>query len=167
MIKYSTETKGLYVKKVLTSSGTSLRKIAQTAGIPPSTLKDWVKQYQVKAGISVDTGSTSTQGWTQAERFKMLVESSNLAPEEVGAYCRKQGIYQEQLKQWERAFMQPGDTEKAKYMVSEIKALRAEIKALKRDIGRKDKALAETTALLVLKKKLTLLCADSEDDTYR
>jgi hypothetical protein len=38
-----------------------------------------------------------------------------------------------------------------------------EVKQLKRDLHRKDKALAEVTALLILKKKTDLLWGDNED----
>ena len=167
MSKYSAETKATLVKKVLSSADKSARNIAKAEGIPPSTLEGWVRQYRKLTPTSKIEGTLGTQHWTQAERFKILVESSNLAEEEVGAYCRKKGLYQEQLRQWEQAFMQQGDTEKTKQLAREIKVLRTEIKALKQEIGRKDRALAETTSLLVLKKKLALLCEESEDDTYR
>ena len=167
MLKYSSETKAALVKKVLTSTDQPIRKIAEAEGIPSSTLEGWVRQYRNLPVTSNIDASTNTQAWTQEERFKILVESSNLAEEDLGAYCRKKGLYREQLKQWEQAFMQQGDPEKTKRLAREIKVLRTEIKALKQEIGRKDRALAETTSLLVLKKKLALLCEDSEDAIYR
>ncbi len=153
MVKYSTETKAALVKKVLTNTDQPIRKIAAVAGVPPSTLEGWVREYrQLRPLSKIDVSSINAQDLTQAERFKILVESSNLSKEEVSAYCRKKGLYREQLKEWEKTFMRQGDTEKMKRMTREIKNLRMENKTLRQEIGRKDRALAETTALLVLKK---------------
>lgn len=166
VLKYSTETKAALVKKVLTNSDKSIYKIAKEEGLPKSTLEGWVRQYRKLTPPSEIDASGSTQKLTQEERFKILVESSNLSEEEVGSYCRKKGLYRDQLREWEKAFMQQGDSEKIKRMAHEIKTLRTQIKALKQEIGRKDRALAETTSLLVLKKKLSLLCGESEDEKY-
>jgi hypothetical protein len=45
----------------------------------------------------------------------------------------------------------------------EIKVLKLKIKELEKEINRKDKALSEVTALLVLKKKLNDLLGIEED----
>ena len=45
-----------------------------------------------------------------------------------------------------------------------LKKLQAENRALKKDLLRKDKALAETSALLILKKKADLIWGDFEED---
>lgn len=155
MVKYSTETKAALVKKVLTNTDQPIRKIAVAAGVPPSTLEGWVREYRQSTPISkIDVSSANAQNLTQAERFKILVESLNLPEEEVGSYCRKKGLYREQLKEWEKTFMEQGDTEKTKRMTREIKMLRIENKTQRQELGRKDKALAEISALLVLKKSL-------------
>ena len=47
---------------------------------------------------------------------------------------------------------------------AEMCELKAENKELKRDLYRKDRALAETTALLVLKKKADLIWGTEENE---
>jgi transposase len=81
----------------------------------------------------------------------------------VGVYCRERGIYSFQLKQWKETFMTQKVIDKKHAELSELKSLRAENKALKQEIRRKDSALAETTALLVLKKKAALIWGEPED----
>jgi transposase len=95
----------------------------------------------------------SVQDWTLEERFNTLLETAGLSQEACGAYCRQRGIYQHQLTQWREAFMQPKNEGKHTQELAELKALRAENKALKKELNRKDNALAETSALLILKKK--------------
>lgn len=82
---------------------------------------------------------------------------------EIGVYCREQGIYSFELKQWKESFMTQKSNERKHSELAELKLLRAENKELKREIHRKDRALAETTALLVLKKKAALIWGEAED----
>ena len=82
----------------------------------------------------------------------------------LGVYCREHGIYSFQLTQWKNAFMTQPKVDKQKPNADEMKALITENKQLKQEIRRKDSALAETAALLVLKKKASLIWGELEDD---
>ena len=90
--------------------------------------------------------------------------TASLDESTLGAYCREQGIYSFQLKTWKEAFMSHNSTEKKQTESTELRALRAEVKALKKELHRKDKALAETSALLILKKKASLIWGEPGDD---
>lgn len=91
---------------------------------------------------------------TRAEQLEHLLATSRLDDVKIGAYCREHGLYSFQLQQWKNEFMTNDNSQKKRETQSELKALRIENKLLKKDLLRKDRALAETTALLVLKKKL-------------
>lgn len=95
----------------------------------------------------------SASAITLAERFKHLQATFGQESVMVGAYCRKHGLYPHQLTQWETDFMTAPVHPKHLQANAEIKELRSEIKALNHIIMRKDKVLAETVALLVLKKR--------------
>ncbi|WP_282677647.1 transposase, partial [Serratia marcescens] len=83
-------------------------------------------------------------------RFSVLVETAPLSAHAVAEYCRRKGLYPEQIQQWKDEFMQPGQREERAL----IKKQQKEIQQLNREIARKDKALAEAAALLILQKKL-------------
>ena len=78
-------------------------------------------------------------------------------------YCREQGLYPEQLQAWKAAF-EAIDTDDAPVTKHELKIQRRELKALQKEMIRKDKALAETAALLVLAKKLPAIWGIKEED---
>ena len=82
----------------------------------------------------------------------------------TGIYCRENGLYAIQLTQWKNAFMTKEPTIKKQDNLAELKALRLEVKQLKQDVKRKNSALAEATALLILKKKAALIWGEAEDD---
>ena len=151
------------VKIALLKPEISPRNIAKEAGVSGSALYNWIKSYKSAANQKTAAWNRCDD-WTSEERFTMLLEAGQLSEEQQGAYCRRKGIYQHQLSEWKKEFMtQKSETKKTKE-ASELKRLRAENKALKKDLRRKEKALAEASALLILKKKANLLWGEPEED---
>jgi len=163
MTVYNEAYKEQVIQKVLLAPKRSIRVIAEETNISYSTLKTWVREHK-KINDMKETAAKRTQDWTLEERFRVIIETSHLDEEAIGRYCREKGMYQEQLERWKSEFMQiPGHTRENK-LKGEIKLLRGENKALKKDLERKNKALAETSALLILKKKADLIWGVNEAD---
>lgn len=161
------------VEKALNRSGvTTLNDVASSLGIGRSTLEKWIakarnQEFDVVPfdEISRMTQDKRPQDWTLEERLNMVVACASLSDEKLGEYCREQGVYPHHVKQWKLDFVS-GNAPKGKVVSpSELNKLRQEIKALNKEINRKDKALAETAALLVLQKKVQALWGNSEDDS--
>lgn len=88
------------------------------------------------------------------------METATLSEAEVAEYCRKKGLYPEHLTQWKLVFLQtsaPGDK-------AALKQSQKENKQLKRELARKEKALAEAAAILVLRKKLRDYYGETDED---
>jgi transposase len=153
------------VRKVLENPEKSISEIARDAHISRSALYGWVRQAKesTKHSSSVVHSIPQTVSWTTEQRFQTLMDTSTLSGEELNQYCRERGIYKQQLIQWRHNFMNSSD-EKQKQQMKELKQLREQNKALQRELHRKEKALAETTALLVLKKKADLIWGENGDD---
>lgn len=165
MIRISTEVKEAIIKKVLSRNGQSILEIALANNIGHSTLNKWVKSFKSIHNIATNKNLVAgSSAITSAERFKHLQATMGQESAIVGTYCRKHGLYPHQLTQWETEFMTSPIHPKHLQANTEVKALRAEIKTLNHIIVRKDKVLAETVALLVLKKKAAQIWGDSEDD---
>jgi len=70
------------------------------------------------------------------------------------AWCREHGVYPQQLQQWKASAVHSlAAPEEARASPLQTKQDKRRIKELERELRRKDKALAETAALLVLSKK--------------
>lgn len=165
MIRISEEAKENIIKKALNRNGQTIAEIAQANNVGNSTLSKWVRCFQ--SGEEKDKHQKSniaSRQATAAERFKHLQETFGKGDDMVGAYCRQHGIYPHQLIKWKADFMTKTPEQKQKQSNAELKELRAENKALKHMIVRKDKVLAETVALLVLKKKAAQIWGENEDD---
>ena len=160
------ELKESIIQKVLMEQGKgrTLRELADLHQIGYSTLHKWLKRSKDEASSKPLQKPTTPSKVSAAERFKHVLATASLDEKALGVYCREQGLYSHQIQQWKDSFMTQQPPAKDTALQAELKALRAENKILKKNLHRKDKALAETTALLILKKKAHLLWGGSEDD---
>ena len=107
-------------------------------------------------------GPKRPQDWTMDERIGALIDSGGLSDAELGPWCRAQGLHTHHLEQWRRELVKGQGS--GKELQGTLRALREENRGLKKELRRKDRALAETAALLVLKKKATSIWGEPEDD---
>lgn len=94
--------------------------------------------------------------WSAEQKFAVVLETAVLSEAELSEYCREKGLYPEQAKQWKQDCIARNQTpaQARKQLAQERKEDKKRIKELERELKRKDAALAETAALLVLRKKL-------------
>ena len=163
MKRHTQEFKQALLKK-LAVSPLSFRKFALQEGIGFSTLYSWKAQFPdyVESGPS----AINPEKWTPDEKFSVVLETTSFSEVELGEYCRSKGLYPEQVKVWKQSCIQGNMTnnEQKKQVELDAKAAKKRIKELERELRRKDKALAETAALLVLRKKLNALWEEDEEE---
>ncbi|HEY5714926.1 MAG TPA: transposase [Psychromonas sp.] len=160
MTRYSPERKEAVLRKVLPPQSRSVSEVANEEDIPYNTLYTWLKTVQNNGVIMPNSTLLTAE-----KKLAIIIETGPLTESELATYCRKNGFYPEQIKAWKEEFVQGVQTKKInnKASIKEAQADKKEIKALKKELRRKDKALAETAALLVLRKKLNALY-DLEDE---
>lgn len=160
---YSIEMKEAVIQKALLGQKTQ-REVAQDAGIGLSTLRNWLKQYRTTGTTPLSKKEKRPTDWTAEERFNAIIETSPLTDEERAAWCRKHGLFTHHIEQWKADALAATQPRPSKGLSMEERRLKKEIADLKKELNRKDKALAETAALLVLKKKAQSIWGDPEDD---
>ncbi len=159
--RYSKEFKIEAVRKVLLrSKGLSIASVSRLIGVKIPTLHGWVKEMtNTSRKESPTSGGGGIQKspctWTSAEKFEAIMGAAKLSSEDLGEYCRKQGIFPHHLEAWKVEFIESQDKSRG-LNGKEVKDLKNEVKSLATELRRKEKALAETAALLVLKKKHTV-----------
>ena len=133
-------------------------ELSQNIGVNYATLRRWRDLYAKTSSMN------TSKKWTPEKKLQAIIETSSLSNEELGEYLRKNGIHSHELKEWKAeclgSFKSPGRPKKD----PELKASISREKALERDLRRKDKALAEMSARVILLKKSRLLWGDPEDD---
>ena len=164
-MKYSQERKDAVLRKMMPPHNRSINQLAKEEGISEPTLYNWRNEARRK-GILMPDGDCSPEGWTARDKFAAVLESASLNEEETAEYCRRKGIYPEQLTAWRKACEAANDWDKQAgiKLKSEQKTNRKRIKDLEKELQRKEKALAEAAALLVLQKKVQAIWEDPEDE---
>ena len=120
--------------------------VAREIGVGVDTLERWRSESLSRPAME--------RVWTAAARLEAVITTAAMDEASRSAWCRERGVYAQQLQQWRDSAMQALATpEEARASPSQTKEDRRRIKELEREVRRKDKALAETAALLVLSKK--------------
>ena len=149
------------VVRLLSLDGSRIGALAREIGVSRATLYRWKDMYLHKGQVT-EMSKSRPQDWSAEEKFRSVLETANLNEEDLGAYCRRNGLHVSTLKMWQETCL--CSIRKGPKVDPVAKALKKENQELKRDLHRKEKALAEATALLVLKKKAHLIWSlDGED----
>ena len=146
--------------KVFSRGDRSIVAIAEDLNINHHTLKYWMKKKSVTTPSIVAKKEKRPQDWTAAEQLKALQQSHGLSGEALQAWCRERGVFPHHLTSWETAFCTA--VKGPATCVRDVRLLNDKITELEREIVRKNGALAEAAALLILQKKFRALWADAE-----
>jgi hypothetical protein len=140
------------------SDDQSIRAIAADLGMNMGTLRGWMKRalrdQKKPSGKAIPSAD-----WTPEQRLLALIESDGLGEEQLNAWCRERGVFVHDLSQWRTDFCESTGAAGRREDSEEMRQLRLTNLQLQRDLNRKEKALAEAAALLVLQKKYRALWA--------
>jgi transposase len=152
--KFSEEQKRMWVKKFLTRGSKSIDVFCRENAMSATAIYRWVSIY----GRTDDMKpiARSPQSWTPEEKFKAVMEFDALEPEQQGAYLRREGVHADHIEMW-REKMQKSLEPESSDKKSERGEMIYKILDLEKELARKEKALAEAAALLILKKKANAL----------
>jgi transposase len=125
----------------------SLRAFSDQQGISKSTLYTWSRKLDLN---NIKRMNKTTI--TAEQRFSIVLETATFSEMKLSAYCREKGLYPEQVQQWKQACID-ANRDGSKPVLRADKKDKNRIKELEKELHRKEKALAETAALLVLRKK--------------
>jgi len=153
------------VKRMCGPNAISAEALSDEIGVGKTSLWRWKRDASSVLDVTIKRERTPTrsQDWTAEQKLQAVVETGALNEDELGVYLRRNGLHAETLAQWrEEALvaLRGGRSDKGKRSAEQRK-----IRDLEKNLRRKDKALAETAALLVLKKKFNAVFGDEDKDT--
>lgn len=162
---YPKERKEAVLKKMLAPNNKAIADISKEEGISEGTLYNWRKAARAEGRLMPD-GDSAPAGWCAADKFAAVVETAAMNEAQLSSYCRQKGLYPEQIRQWREACEQANDWDRTQTvrLKETRKAAEKRIKELEHDLRQKEKALAETAALLVLRKKAQAIWGEAEDE---
>ena len=157
LARYGQAFKDRAVARLLPPESAPLEVVAREVSVSADTLERW--RAQALARPAAD------RVWTAAARLEAVITTAALDEAARSAWCREHGVYPQQLQQWRASATQAlAQPEEARASPQQTRHDRRRIKELERELRRKDKALAETAALLVLSKKVEAIFHKGEDE---
>lgn len=152
--RYSLAFKKKMVEQLTGKDAVTQTELASKFGVGQVTLSRWLEEARSLPLMPPRPPKPRT--WPVDQKIRVLAEASKLSGAELATYLEREGLTLAEFEQWRLALDEEGRASKAT-------ALR--IRKLERELARKEKALAEAAALLVLKKKVDQLQEDEDDDT--
>ncbi len=161
--KYTKDEKDKLTVRLLPPENYSITKLSNETGISKSTLATW------KSKALNGKSTKHSDKLTQHQKFLVVMETYTLSEIELSKYCRTNGYYIEDIKKWRLNCINSNsknafDPSKTKNLEDDLKEEKLKTKELAKDLRRKEKALAEAAALLVLRKKLNAIFEETEED---
>lgn len=157
--KFSEEQKRMWVKKFLSRGSKSIEVFCRENALSSTVIYKWVNIY----GRTDDMKplAKTPQNWTPEEKFKAVMAFDSLPVEEQGAYLRREGVHADHIEMWREKMqksLEPESTDKR----TERGELVYKIQGLEKELLRKEKALAEAAAIIILKKKVDLIWGNED-----
>lgn len=165
MPRYSDDRKQAILSKLQPPLNLSVAQVSREEGIGLQTLYNW-RNHAREQGQPMPTNKRTPDNWSSETKLATVIETSTLSEAELSEYCRSKGLYVEQIKTWRMDALKGFSSSKQQSLKDKRQQQtdRKQIKQLERELSRKEKALAETAALLVLRKKLDAFWEEREDD---
>jgi transposase len=159
---YTKECKEKIIKSLQPPENRTVPQVAKEKNIPVNTIYTWVSKAR-KEGKMIPNSSPSNEiKWRKEDKFRILMETYTLNEEELSIYCREHGLYTTDVKRWRKILENSLETNN--YSSPELKAEKEKNKKLEKELKYKEKALAETAALLVLRKKTDAIWGDHAEE---
>ncbi len=155
MARYGQAFKDRAVARLLPPQSAAVEVVAREVGIGARTLERWREAVQSRPARG--------RAWTAAGRLEVVISTAAMDEAGRSAWCREHGMYPLELDKWRAsATAALADPEEARASPQATRQDKKRIKELERDLLRKDRALAETAALLVLSKKVAAIFNKAE-----
>ena len=163
--QHSNEFRGQALSKLRQRGTRSVRAIAEELNMSVGTLRKWWARSNRSAVQATPTAelpsALAAESWSAAQRLLALQETHGLSGAALHAWCREQGLFEHQLIAWRDAFCATVAPQSRDAKLA-LRELQTRHDGLQRELRRKEKALAEAAALLVLQKKFQALWEDED-----
>jgi transposase-like protein len=170
-VLYTDSFKAKMVQRLSAPNAISAMGLSKEVGVSQSQLSRWLQAARTVIPMTKERPSDRVvqpgSARSAEEKLRIVMAAAGLGPGELGGFLRREGVHEAELEQWRVAVVDAAKSalDGAATRPSSRGADVKRIKELERELRRKDKALAETAALLVLQKKVHEIWGDGDDDT--
>jgi hypothetical protein len=150
---YSLAFKQKMLERLTGKDAVSARQLSLESGVRQQNLSRWLQEARSLPAVGAD--DAKSRQWTVQQKARVLAEASGLSGDQLHAYLDRKGVRLVDFERWRIALQEDG---------RDSVIVTRRIRQLERELARKEKALAEAAALLVLKKTIAQAALDEDDD---
>ncbi|AMQ05226.1 transposase [Sporosarcina psychrophila] len=163
--RYTKELKDAVLVRMMPPNNETVKSISMDTGISEQSLYKWRKKARIDGNPTPGNGQTS-ECWSSEDKFLVVLETYAMNEINLAEYCRKKGLYKEQIDAWRSVCLNAntGELNQTKRLSQELKDEKRHTTEIEKDLCIKEKALAEAAALLLLRKKARAIWGDHEDE---
>ncbi len=172
MTDYSSGFKARMIQRMSGPEQISANALSKEVGIAQTTLSRWLRKTSILSDMTKQKKTNKQDSgrrrrWTAADKLRVVLEAEGLTQEALGTFLRREGVHEAQLVEWREKAMSgaTGALKDAHRRKSEQTPEARRIRELESELRRKEKALAEAAALLILKKKLDAYLEERDNGT--
>jgi len=155
---YSKDFKESTVQKICMPGGPSIMQMSEKLGVHHTSIRNWVKLYANASSMK------KTKDWTPESKLEAIIKTATMSENELGEFLRTNGLHSTEIDQWKKDIYSAQKSAGRPKLDPELVELRAKEKELSKDLKRKDRALAEMSARVILLKKSRLIFGGIEED---
>lgn len=160
MKHYSKELRDSIIARLLPPNNAKSAELHKETGIPEGTMASWLHEFRKN-----NPQKPPAKGFNQCSadiKLAVIIETASLNETELAEYCRARGVYTEEIAKWKAFFIKSASTQPNRVDHDLLLQEQKKSQLLQKELNRKEKALAEVAALLVLQKKFQALMATAE-----
>lgn len=157
-LKYSKDFKQSTIQKILMPGGPTIMEMAVKTGAHPTSIRDWMKIYGKSSTMK------KTTKWTPENKLEAIIKTATMTAQELGEFIRANGLHSTDIEQWKQEIYSSLKAPGRPRIDPEIVQLRNKEKELSKDLRRKEHALAEMSARVILLKKSHAIFGEPEED---
>lgn len=174
MARYSEAFKSKIVQRMMGPEARTATSLSRELGIAQPTLSLWLRAWRStlapmskKRAVVFPAASKPRRvdDWSAEERLRVVAEAAKLSEEELGSFLRREGLHEATVREWRTAALEGLSSERAIRSQQKRGAEQKRVRDLERELQRKERALAEAAALLVLQKKVRAIWGDEDEST--
>lgn len=164
-IRYTQEMNDAVLVRMMPPNNESVKSISEDLGISAQSLYKLRNKARIDGNATPGNGQTSER-WSSEDKFLVVLETYAMNQVDLAEYCRKKGLYKEQIDAWRSVCLSAntGEINQTKRLSQELREEKKRTSEIEKDLRKKEKALAEAAALLLLRKKDGAIWGDLEDE---
>ena len=162
MKSYPQELKDRLIARMLAPHNESITELARETQIPKDTLYGWRVAALGRVHPTPPAEPAAGAALSSADKLAIVIETARLNEHELGEYCRNRGLYVQQVQAWRERCRTANAAVPSRVGQEQTREQAREIRQLRGELHRKDQALAEAAALLLLQKKVQARWGEGE-----